>query len=120
MKFENVTTFQKVHCSSKSVKQCGGSSLCVHGKMKYQCKSCVPCLCVHGKIKSRCEECAGSAQARVTCDHGKQKYRCKECAAIKTMATLASAAPERAPEVPEEGLPLERPGYRRKRVARSW
>jgi len=57
-------------------KECGGSSICKHGNIKYHCKECCgSSICKHGKVKYYCKECGGSS----ICQHGKDKYHCKQC-----------------------------------------
>jgi hypothetical protein len=59
-----------------SCKECGGSQICEHGKRKYECKECGGSrICEHNRIKSICKECGG----RQICEHGKRKSICKEC-----------------------------------------
>jgi hypothetical protein len=43
-------------------KECGGSQ-----------------ICEHGRIRSMCKECGGSQ----ICEHGHRRNRCKECIAAK-------------------------------------
>ena len=57
-------------------KECGGASICEHGRLRFQCKECGGAsICEHGRRRSRCKECGGSA----ICEHGRQRYQCKEC-----------------------------------------
>ena len=57
-------------------KDCGGSSVCIHGRIKYVCKDCGgSSLCTHGRVKNMCKQCGGSS----ICTHGKYRWRCKEC-----------------------------------------
>ena len=57
-------------------KECGGASICEHGRMRSQCKECGGSqICEHGRRRSRCKECGGSS----ICEHGRQRSRCKEC-----------------------------------------
>ena len=45
---------RRSHC-----KDCGGSSICEHGRRKYRCKDCGgSSFCEHGKRKSRCKDCS--------------------------------------------------------------
>ena len=59
--------------------QCGGKSLCTHGRQKVHCKLCRPerckSFCRHGRQKSRCVACKGKG----ICEHKKDRYRCKVC-----------------------------------------
>ena len=58
------------------VAECGGSSICVHGRQKNRCKDCGgPGICVHRREKASCKECKGLN----LCLHGSQKATCKEC-----------------------------------------
>jgi hypothetical protein len=57
-------------------KECGGSQICEHGRIKSSCKECGGAsICEHGRQKSYCKECGGSC----ICEHGRQKSKCKEC-----------------------------------------
>ena len=51
------TVVERTRC-----KECGGASICEHGRQRYQCK-----------------ECGGSG----ICEHGRERRRCKECIAAK-------------------------------------
>jgi len=62
-------------------KQCGGSSICEHGRRRPQCKECGgSSICEHGRVRSQCKECGGASQ----CEHGRQRSRCKECGDINS------------------------------------
>ena len=53
-----------------------GSSICEHGRIRYQCKECGgSSICEHGRRRTICKECGGAS----ICEHGRQRYRCKEC-----------------------------------------
>ena len=41
----------------------GGSSICIHNRIKYSCKECgyIPKLCPHNRRKSTCYQCSGSS-----------------------------------------------------------
>ena len=42
-------------------KDCGGSSICEHGRQRSQCKECGGSgICEHGRQRSQCKECGGS------------------------------------------------------------
>ena len=42
----------------RSAKECGGASMCEHGRERYLCKVCGGGgICEHGKHRSRCKEC---------------------------------------------------------------
>jgi hypothetical protein len=58
-------------------KECGGSSFCEHGSMKYRCVKCATgtAICEHGRIKYHCTDCEGSC----ICIHKKQRRTCKIC-----------------------------------------
>ena len=57
-------------------KECGGGSVCEHGRMKSACKECGGGqICEHGRIKTRCKDCGGGS----ICEHGRIKSRCKDC-----------------------------------------
>ena len=39
-------------------KDCGGSSICQHGRQRSMCKDCGGSgLCQHGRLRSKCNEC---------------------------------------------------------------
>ena len=55
------TGFRRDRC-----RECGGSSICTHGRVKSQCKECGgSAICTHGRRKSRCKECRGQPAAAV-------------------------------------------------------
>ena len=57
-------------------KSCGGSQICQHGKQRQQCKPCGGSqICQHGKQRYVCKSCGGSQ----ICQHGKQRQQCKPC-----------------------------------------
>ena len=57
-------------------KDCGGASICEHGRQRTQCKECGGgSICEHGRERRRCKECGGSG----ICEHGRERRRCKEC-----------------------------------------
>jgi hypothetical protein len=57
-------------------KQCGGGSICEHGRIKSHCKECGGGgICEHGRMRSHCKECGGGG----ICDHGRMRSDCKEC-----------------------------------------
>ena len=44
--------------------------------MRSQCKECGGgSICEHGRQRSRCKDCGGSG----LCEHGRQRWRCKDC-----------------------------------------
>ena len=58
------------------MRECGGSSICEHGKEKSKRRECGgSSICEHGKQKSTRRECGGSS----ICEHGKRKSQCREC-----------------------------------------
>ena len=45
-------------------------------KERSKCKECGGAsICEHGRVRSYCKECGGAS----ICEHGRQRYRCKEC-----------------------------------------
>ena len=57
-------------------KECGGASICEHGRERYQCKECGGAsICEHGRRRSQCKECGGGS----ICEHGRRRSECKEC-----------------------------------------
>ena len=43
-------------------KECGGASICEHGRQRSECKECGGSqICEHGRRRSTCKECGGSA-----------------------------------------------------------
>jgi len=57
-------------------KDCGGSSVCEHGRIRNKCKDCGGVLiCEHNRIRSQCKDCDGSS----ICEHNKQRNHCKDC-----------------------------------------
>ena len=56
--------------------ECNGSSICKHGKIKNQCVQCDGAsVCKHEKLRSSCKECKGSS----VCDHGRIRAVCVQC-----------------------------------------
>jgi hypothetical protein len=44
--------------------ECGGGSICEHGRRKSRCKECGGgSICEHGRIKSRCKQCGSGSKA---------------------------------------------------------
>ncbi|KOO32808.1 hypothetical protein Ctob_011964 [Chrysochromulina tobinii] len=57
-------------------KECGGSAICVHDRIRSTCKECGgSAICAHDRRRSLCKECGGGS----ICAHDRQRYRCKEC-----------------------------------------
>ena len=57
-------------------KECGGSSMCEHGRRRSECKECGgTSMCEHGRRRRQCKECGGSS----ICEHDRRRSRCKEC-----------------------------------------
>ena len=57
-------------------KDCGGTGICPHGRVKSHCKECGwVSICPHGRWKYECKDCGGAG----ICAHGRVKRRCKEC-----------------------------------------
>ena len=62
--------------SALECKECGGASICEHGRQRYTCKECGGRgICEHGRRRSLCKECGGGS----ICEHGRQRSKCKEC-----------------------------------------
>ena len=70
-------------------KDCGGASICAHGRQGHQCRNCLDMLgkkrkqyikkkCPHGKRKNRCKDCGGKG----VCPHDRLKDQCKDCLGI--------------------------------------
>ena len=46
-------------------KECGGASICEHGRVRSTCKECGGAsICEHGRRRSRCKECSPKLQAQ--------------------------------------------------------
>ena len=59
-------------------KECGGASICVHGRER-SCKECGGAsICVHGRERAR--------SAALLCVHGRQRSLCKECGGLNLRA----------------------------------
>ena len=57
-------------------KECGGASICEHGRLRHVCKECGGVsICEHGRRRHACKECGGAS----ICEHGKRRGRCKHC-----------------------------------------
>ena len=67
-------------CEHNRVKQickdCDGASICEHNKIRHQCKDCDGAsICEHGVIRRVCVRCDGVG----LCEHKRQRYHCKDC-----------------------------------------
>uniref|UniRef100_A0A0G4HB66 CR-type domain-containing protein n=1 Tax=Chromera velia CCMP2878 TaxID=1169474 RepID=A0A0G4HB66_9ALVE len=61
---------------AKYCKECGGSGICEHGRVRYRCKECGGgSICEHGRVRYWCKECGGGC----ICEHGRARYYCKDC-----------------------------------------
>ena len=61
---------------------CGGSSLCVHNKLRQNCFVCNPtskAFCKCGKRKDNCLVCNPTSKAFCKCGDGKRKANCLTC-----------------------------------------
>ena len=57
-------------------KECGGSSICQHGRRRSECKECGGAgICQHGRRRHQCKECGGSQN----CQHGRRRSICIDC-----------------------------------------
>ena len=57
-------------------KECGGKSICEHGRRRRYCKECgSKTFCEHGRERRRCKECGGNG----ICEHGRLRHKCKDC-----------------------------------------
>jgi hypothetical protein len=64
-------------------------------------------LCEHGRVRSKCKECGGSS----VCERGRRRDRCKECLAVRDGAAPALHPPVQAkPEILVELEDVEDPG----------
>ena len=62
--------------SALMCKECGGASICEHGRRRTQCKECGGAsICEHGRERYECKECGGKG----ICEHGRERSQCKEC-----------------------------------------
>ena len=65
---------RKTYC-----KDCGGSGICHHNRVKYSCKECRGVsICQHGTRRNYCKECSGGS----ICEHYKFRIVCKDCRGI--------------------------------------
>jgi len=66
--------------NKSACKDCGGASICEHGRSRTYCKECEGgSLCEHGKRKDRCADCEPLYGRHQYCEHDKLKTICKEC-----------------------------------------
>jgi hypothetical protein len=57
-------------------KDCGGSGICKHGRVRGVCKDCGGgSICEHGRVRGVCKDCGGGS----ICEHGRERRRCKDC-----------------------------------------
>jgi hypothetical protein len=47
----------------RSCKDCNGSGICVHGKLKRSCKECSTDMCEHKRRRYYCRDCGGAGHA---------------------------------------------------------
>ena len=60
-------------------KDCGGSSICEHKRVRAYCKICKGSqICAHGRVKSYCTACKSSR----ICPHGVQRGSCVTCGGV--------------------------------------
>ena len=65
-----------------SCKECGGTGICQHGRIRSRCKECRGAsICQHGRIRIRCKgsRCGGKRRKQYKCLHGRRRKECKEC-----------------------------------------
>lgn len=66
--------------NKSSCKECGGASICEHGRSRTYCKECEGgSLCEHKQRKDRCADCAHLYGRHQYCEHEKLRTICKEC-----------------------------------------
>ena len=66
--------------NKSACKECGGASICEHGRTRTYCKECEGgSLCEHKQRKDRCADCEPLYGRHQYCEHGKLKTICKEC-----------------------------------------
>ena len=57
---ESLTVLAMMQRHTGCCKECGGGSICQHGRIRSQCKECGGgSICQHGRIRSRCKDCKG-------------------------------------------------------------
>ena len=48
----------RARSSAHVCKECGGSQICEHGRVRYRCKECGgKGICEHGRRRCRCKDC---------------------------------------------------------------
>ena len=83
-------------------KDCGGSSLCEHGRERSRCKDCGGSgFCEHGRQRSKCKQCGGSG----ICEHGQRRSSCKECGGDVTFLEATEVEEFDGEEYPDEFVP---------------
>ena len=84
--------------------ECGGGSLCEHGRQRSRCKECGGSgICEHGRRRSTCKECGGGG----ICEHGRQRYKCKGCGGSRQETILLEATAVEVIGVDEDAEPDE-------------
>ena len=69
-------------------KECGGASICEHGRQRHSARSAVgQSICEHGRQRSQCKECGGSG----ICEHGRVRSTCKECGGASNLRARSYA-----------------------------
>ena len=67
--------------------ECGGSSICEHGRQRPQCKECGGSqICEHGRVRNQCKECGGSQ----ICEHGRRRSSARSAGAHRSASTEAA------------------------------
>lgn len=66
--------------NKSACKDCKGTSICEHGKVRTYCPDCAGgSLCEHKKRKDRCKKCKDLYGLHQYCIHGSPKTSCVEC-----------------------------------------
>ena len=66
--------------NKSACKECGGASICEHGRSRTYCKECEGgSLCEHKERKDRCADCAHLYGRHQYCEHGSFKTSCVQC-----------------------------------------
>jgi len=85
-------------------KDCGGGSICEHGRVRSNCKDCGGgSICEHGRQRSQCKDCGGGS----ICEHGRVRSRCKDCGGGGPVIFLEATEVEEfdGEEDPDEWVP---------------